>query len=129
MRRVLLPFALGLASPIVLILGAEPFEASGADSPQVLVAGGVAVALYFAACHLWCFRSEWRTPRGSWLVPFTMLLAVVLMTAFIALVESGQEWLYAGLPMLVGGCVGAVGATIARHMIAALGRGMPPMGR
>lgn len=125
MRHVLLPFALGLASPIVLILGAEPFGDSGADSPRVLVAGEVAVALYFAACHLWCLRSEWRTPRAAWLVPLAMLLAVVLMTAFISVVERGQQWLYAGLPMFIGGCVGAAGATIARYMIPALRRGMP----
>lgn len=41
----------GLLTPFVFIMGAEPFEVHGQNSPKVIVASSLAIALYSAACQ------------------------------------------------------------------------------
>jgi hypothetical protein len=115
MRTLLISVALGMLSPLVYILGATPLSIPGQNPPRELIAGAVAVALYFAACHYWLLRKEPLASRAYWFVPLGMLLAVVVTAFLITLVESPRQWLFTGLPMFAGGCVGALAAILVRR--------------
>jgi hypothetical protein len=107
---------LGLFSPIVFILGAEPFEVRGRTSLKEILAGCVALALYLALCQFLVARSagsKGRT-RAIWSSTFAAMLAP-LAVAFLAMVvlEKPGVVLAQGLPMLFAGGTGCLAGALA----------------
>jgi hypothetical protein len=58
MGKIVLSVVLGLLSPLVFIIGAEPFEVRGMNSVQEVLAGCIAVALYLAVCQFMATRNS-----------------------------------------------------------------------
>jgi hypothetical protein len=112
MRKVLFSAGLGLLAPVAFILGAEPFEVPGQNSLKEILAGSVAVALYFAACQFWLARGSVRVHRINWPVLKAMIASLLAMCLLPILLEGGQSWLFASLPMLVSGCIGGLGGAL-----------------
>lgn len=109
---------LGLFSPLVFMLGAEPFEARGGNSLKEVLAGCVAMALYLALCQFLVARNARFEDRtlAVWSSVSTAMIAP-LAVAFLAIVvlEKPGVVLAQGVPMLFAGCTGCLaGALIAR---------------
>jgi len=109
---------LGLFSPLVFMLGAEPFEARGGNSLKEVLAGCVAMALYLALCQFLVARNARFEDRtlAVWSSTFAAMIAPVPV-AFLAIVvlEKPGVVLAQGAPMLFAGCTGCLaGALIAR---------------
>jgi hypothetical protein len=107
---------LGLFSPLVFMLGAEPFEARGGNSLKEVLAGCVALALYLALCQFLVARSvgsNGRT-RAVWSSSFAAMIAP-LAVAFLAIVvlEEPGVVLAQGLPMLFAGGTGCLAGALA----------------
>ncbi len=108
----------GVFSPLVFILGAEPFEVRGGNSWKEVVAGCVAMALYLALCQFLVARNARSegSPRAAWPSLFVAMIAP-LAVAFlaIAVLERPGVVLAQGIPMVFSGCSGCLaGALIAR---------------
>lgn len=112
MRMIPISAGLGLLAPVAFILGAEPFEVPGQNSLKEILAGSVAVALYFAACQFWLVRGSTRAPRVNWPVLGAMIASLLAVCLLTVLLEGGRSWLFAGLPMLISGCVGGVAGAL-----------------
>lgn len=112
MRHVLLSVGLGLLTPIVYILGAEPFETPGQNPPAEILSGSVAVILYFTVSDFLLVRATRRASSVSWPIPATLLLSLLAPCLLVILLEGGRSWLYSALPMFVSGCLGVAIATL-----------------
>jgi hypothetical protein len=111
---------LGLFSPLVFMLGAEPFEARGGNSLKEVLAGCVALALYLALCQFLVARSvgsNGRT-RAVWSSSFAAMLAP-LAVAFLAIVvlEKPGVILAQGAPMLFAGGTGCLAGALAARWV------------
>jgi hypothetical protein len=104
--RIVLGVALGLLAPLVLILGAEPFEGLGPESRLALASGCLAVALYCAACQYWLARRTPRSTTANWPNVGGMVLAVAGTFLAIAAGEGGGQW-RTMVPAAVAGFIGA----------------------
>jgi hypothetical protein len=92
----------------VIVLGAEPFEAHGQNSPKVIVAGSLAIAIYAAACQFWVVRGIHRAPGPvNWPVLGAMVASLLVVTILMVLQEE-VTWLNYGLPVLIAGGVGGL---------------------
>lgn len=111
-RKLASAVGLGLLAPVAFILGAEPFEVPGQNSLKEILAGSVAVALYFAACQFWLARGSVRAHRINGPVLKAMIASLLAVCLLPILLEGGRSWLVASLPMLVSGCVGGVGGAL-----------------
>jgi hypothetical protein len=125
MKHLLLPLVLGLLAPFVYILGAAPFEIPGQNSPQEIVAGSFAVALFFAASHFLLLRKEPLASRAHRLVPVVLVLSLLAVSFLISL-QGGQAWLYSGLPLFIGGCVGVLAGVLISRRPLIFHHGAPP---
>jgi hypothetical protein len=115
MGKIVLCVVLGLLSPLVFILGAEPFEVRGENSVQEVLAGGVAVALYLAVCQFMAVRNSSSGFRADW----PILAAMAAPLAAVCLIMGSSE---GGVPMLLAGSIGCLAGSVAGHM------GTPPTG-
>ncbi|MGA9624546.1 MAG: hypothetical protein WBQ65_08760 [Bryobacteraceae bacterium] len=115
MGRIVLSVVLGLLSPFVFIMGAEPFEVSGKNSIQEVLAGCIAVALYLAVCQFLVARNSGNRFRADWPILAAMMAPVLAMFFFIAAVEKGDVMLEQGVPMLLAGCIGCLAGSVAGH--------------
>jgi len=115
MGKIVLSVVLGLLSPFVFIIGAEPFEAPGKNSIQEVLAGGVAVALYLAVCQFLAVRNSSGGFRADW----PILAAMVAPLLGVCLIMESSD---AGVPMLLPGSIGCLAGSVAGHM------GTPPTG-
>jgi len=66
MKKAVLPAVLGLLSPFIFILGAEPFEVHGRTSSREILAGSLVLALYLAACQFWVARDGNQGLKARW---------------------------------------------------------------
>jgi uncharacterized membrane protein HdeD (DUF308 family) len=112
--KILLSVVLGFFSPIVYIIGAEPFEARGETSVQEVLAGCIAVALYLAVCQFMATRNSSSGLRDDWLILAAMVAPLV---AISFIMESSDRFL-----ILLAGCIGCLAGAVAGHM------GTPPTG-
>lgn len=103
----MLSVVLGLLSPLVFIMGAEPFEAPGEDSVQEVLAGGVAVALYLAVCQFLATRNSSSGFRADW----PILAAMMAPLAAVCLSMESSA-----VPMLLAGCAGCLAGAVAGHL-------------
>jgi hypothetical protein len=113
MGKIVLSVVLGVLSPLVFIMGAEPFEARGETSIQEILAGSIAVALYLAVCQFLATRNSSSGLRDDWPILAAMVappLAVVL------LIFERDAVLTQGVPMLLAGCIGCLGGSVAGHL-------------
>jgi hypothetical protein len=115
MGKIVLCAVLGLLSPLVFILGAEPFEVRGKNSVQEVLAGGVAVALYLAVCQFMAVRNSSSGFRADW----PILAAMAAPLAAVCLIMGSSD---VGVPMLLAGSIGCLAGSVAGHM------GTPPTG-
>ncbi len=106
MRQLLLPIGIGLLTPIVAMLGGAPFDIPGQNPPAAILAGSVAVTLYFTATTYGLVRERRLASRVSWPISATLLLSLLAVCVLVTLLEGGMSWLFGGLPMLVSGCLG-----------------------
>jgi hypothetical protein len=118
MGKTALSAILGLFSPLVFMLGAEPFEVRGGNSLKEVLAGCVAMALYLALCQFLVARNA-RSAGSTRVVWSSLFIAMIapLAVAFLAIVvlEKPSVVLAQGVPMLFAGCTGCLaGALIAR---------------
>jgi hypothetical protein len=112
MKRILMSFGLGLLSPFLAILGAEPFDVPGKNRLMERVGGGLAVALYCAACQFWLARRNAKAAISSWPSVAAMILAIGTICLLVILAEGGQSWRYFAVPVLVAGSIGAVSGMV-----------------
>jgi hypothetical protein len=116
MGMTALSVILGLLSPLVFMLGAEPFEALGGNSLKEVLAGCLAIALYLALCQFLVARSERFAggTRAVWSSTFAAMVAP-LAVAFLAIVvlEKPAVDLAQGVPMLFAGCTGCLAGALA----------------
>jgi len=115
MGKIVLSVVLGVLSPLVFIMGAEPFEVRGENSVQEVLAGGVAVALYLAVCQFMAVRNSSSGFRADW----PILAAMAAPLAAVCLIMGSSE---GGVPMLLAGSIGCLAGSVAGHM------GTPPTG-
>jgi hypothetical protein len=122
MGKIVLSVVLGLLSPLVFIMGAEPFEARGKTSVQEVLAGCIAVALYLAVCQFMATRNSSSGFRDDWPILAAMMAPLLAMFLFMAAVEKGGVVLAQGVPMLLAGSIGCLAGSVAAH------RGTAPAG-
>ena len=122
MGKIGLSVVLGLLSPLVFILGAEPFEVPGKNSVQEVLAGCIAVALYHAVCQFMATRNSSSGFRDDWPILAAMMAPLLAMFLFMAAVEKGGVVLAQGVPMLLAGSIGGLAGSVAAH------RGTAPAG-
>ena len=63
MNKVVLSAILGLLSPFVFIIGAEPVEVRGENSVKEIPAGCVALTLYLRSASSWSRQRTTGAPR------------------------------------------------------------------
>lgn len=116
MGKIVLSAILGLFSPLVFMLGAEPFEVRGTTSSKEVLAGCVAMALYLALCQFLVARNARFEDRtlAVWSSTFAAMIAPVPV-AFLAIVvlEKPGVVLVQGFPMLIAGCTGCLAGALA----------------
>jgi hypothetical protein len=105
--KILLSVVLGFFSPIVFIIGAEPFEVRGENSVQEVLAGCIAVALYLAVCQFLAVRNSGSGLRDDW--PILAAMVAPLLAGCLIVEDSG-------LPMLLAGCIGCLAGSVAGHL-------------
>lgn len=108
MKRILMSIGLGLLTPFIAILGAEPFEVPGKNPLMERVGGGLAVALYCAACQFWLARRNAKAATSTWPSVAAMVLAIGAICLLVIVAEGGQSWRFFAVPVLVAGFIGAV---------------------
>jgi hypothetical protein len=116
MGKIVLSVVLGLLSPLVFIMGAEPFEARGETSVQEVLAGCIAVALYLAVCQFMATRNSSSGLRADGPVLAAMVAPLLAVVLFIAAVEKGDVVLAQGVPMLLAGSIGCLAGSVAGHL-------------
>jgi len=116
MGKIVLSVVLGLLSPFVFIIGAEPFEAPGKTSIQEVLGGCLAVALYLAVCQFMATRNSSSGFRADWPILAAMMAPVLAMVLFMAAVEKGDVVLAQGVPMLLAGLIGCLAGSVAGHL-------------
>ena len=109
MGKIVLSVVLGLLSPLVYILGAEPFEVRGENSVQEVLAGGVAVALYLAVCQFLATRNSSGGLRADW----PILAAMVAPLLAVCLIMGSSD---VGVPILLAGSIGCLAGAVAGHL-------------
>jgi hypothetical protein len=113
--KILFSVVAGFFSPIVYIMGAEPFEVRGENSVQEVLAGCIAVALYLAICQFLAARNSGSGFRANW----PILAAMVAPLLAVCLIMGSSD---VGVPMLLAGLIGCLAGSVAGHM------GTPPTG-
>ena len=116
MGKIVLCVVLGLLSPFVFIMGAEPFEVRGKTSIQEILAGCIAVALYLAVCQFMATRNSSSGLRDDWPLLAAMMAPLLAMVLLIAAVEKGDVVLAQGVPMLLAGSIGGLAGAVAGHL-------------
>ncbi len=114
MGKIVLSIVLGLLSPLVFIIGAEPFEVRGQNSVQEIAGGCAALAIYLAICQFLVARrsEEIRT------VFFAMTAPVLASFFLVVALERPHTVLVQGIPMLLAGSMGTLfGAWLARYAV------------
>ena len=109
MGKIVLSVVLGLLSPLVFIMGAEPFEVRGENSVQEVLAGGVAVALYLAVCQFLATRNSSGGLRADW----PILAAMVAPLLAVCLIMGSSD---VGVPILLAGSIGCLAGAVAGHL-------------
>ena len=107
--KILFSVVAGFFSPIVYILGAEPFEVRGENSVQEVLAGGVAVALYLAVCQFLATRNSSGGLRADW----PILAAMVAPLLAVCLIMGSSD---VGVPILLAGSIGCLAGAVAGHL-------------
>jgi hypothetical protein len=113
MGKIVLSVVLGLLSPLVFILGAEPFEVRGKNSIQEVLAGCIAVALYLAVCQFLAVRNSSSGFRDDWPVLAAMVAPAL---AVVLIIFERDAVLTQGVPMLLAGCIGCLAGSVAGHL-------------
>jgi hypothetical protein len=108
MGKIVLGLVVGLLSPLVFILGAEPFEAPGKNSVQEALAGSIAVALYLAVCQFLAVRNSSGGFRADW--PILAAMAAPLV-AISFIMEDSSRYL-----ILLAGSIGCLAGAVAGHL-------------
>ena len=116
MGKIVLSVVLGLLSPLVFIMGAEPFEGRGETSIQEILAGCIAGALYLAVCQFMATRNSSSGIRADWPILAAMVAPLLAVVLFIAAVEKGDVVLAQGVPMLLAGSIGCLAGSVAGHL-------------
>jgi len=116
MGKIVLSVVLGLLSPFVFIMGAEPFEVRGKTSIQEILGGCIAVALYLAVCQFMATRNSSSGLRDDWPILAAMVAPVLAMFLFMAAAEKGGVVLAQGVPMLLAGSIGCLAGSVAGHL-------------
>jgi hypothetical protein len=106
--KILFSVVAGFFSPIVYIMGAEPFEVRGENSVQEVLAGCIAVALYLAVCQFLAVRNSGSGFRANW----PILAAMVAPLLAICLIMVGSD----GFLILLAGCIGSLAGSVAGHL-------------
>ncbi len=112
MKQILKSIGLGLLTPFIGIIGAEPFEVPGQNPVMERIGAGVAVAIYCAVCQFLITRQNVKS--NSPLLPpiAAMVLAIGAVCIILIAVEGPGSLIYFGGPILVAGFIGAVSGMI-----------------
>src|ERR1019366_2059536 len=111
MGKIVLSVVLGLLSPLVFIMGPEPFEAHRENSVQEVLAGGVAVALYLAVCQFMATRNSSSGLRDDW--PMLAAMIAPLLAICLFMVATGSSDV--AVPMLLAGSIGCLAGSVTGH--------------
>jgi hypothetical protein len=113
MGKIVLSVVLGLLSPLVFIMGAEPFEGRGETSIQEILAGCIAGALYLAVCQFMATRNSSSGIRADW--PILAAMVAPLLAVVLFIFERDAVWTQ-GVPMLLAGSIGCLAGSVAGHL-------------
>ena len=112
--KIIIAIGLGLLTPFVFILGAEPFEVPGQNPMGERLSGSVVLALYLAFCQLMLTRRGEQGGAAKWPVIIALAVPVMAWAGFFVWRDGpGSEWII-GLPIFSAGICGiGVGAILA----------------
>ena len=103
---IVLCAALGLLTPLVAVLGGEPFETANAF--MAATGSVLAVFLYAALSQYWITRRTSKTARSNWPNAAAMMVPLVATCLLLVGGEGGRESVSLSGALSVAGCVGAV---------------------
>ena len=111
--KIVLSVVLGVLSPLVFFMGAGHFEGGGGNLVGIVLAGSIAVALYFAVCQFMATRNSSGGLRDDWPILAAMVAPLLAVVLFILKgdVESTQ-----GVPMVLAGSIGCLAGAVAGHL-------------
>ncbi len=116
MERILLSIVLGLFAPVAAFMGAAAFEVPGQNPIRERVAGGIAVAIYLAACEFLVAPRGSRRAGVRW--PTVLALGAPLLAALlVADATDFSERIRLYGPVFIAGWLGiAAGAALATRI-------------
>ena len=117
--KIVLSVVLGVLSPLVFFMGAGHFEGGGGNLVGIVLAGSIAVALYFAVCQFMATRNSSGGLRANWPILAAMVAPLLAVVLFIL---KGDVELTQGVPMVLAGCIGCLAGALAAHLGTAPGR-------
>ena len=111
--KIVLSVVLGVLSPLVFFMGAGHFEGGGGNLVGIVLAGSIAVALYFAVCQFMATRNSSGGLRDDWPILAAMVAPLLAVVLFILKgdVESTQ-----GVPMVLAGLIGCLAGSVVGHL-------------
>ena len=110
------PFSVFGIFGVLFYFVAEPFTIGhGNEFPfRAILAGGLAVALYFAICQLLVARDKLWKSGVRWHYAVAMPASLLVVCGLIAWVKDFEpHWILTqGLPMVIAGCIGSFAGAI-----------------
>ena len=111
--KIVLSVVLGVLSPLVFFMGAGHFEGGGGNLVGIVLAGSIAVALYFAVCQFMATRNSSGGLRDDWPILAAMVAPLLAVVLFIL---KGDVELTQGVPMVLAGSIGCLAGSVAGHL-------------
>ena len=108
MKRIWISIGLGLLSPFIAFLGAEPFEVPGQNPLMERVGSGLAGALYCAVCQFLLTRRNAKVANSSWPSVVAMVLTIGAICLLQLVAEGFGSWPFFAVPFFVACLIGAV---------------------
>jgi tetrahydromethanopterin S-methyltransferase subunit C len=121
MKRIWISIGLGLLSPFIAFLGAEPFEVPGQNPLMERVGAGLAGALYCAVCQFLLTRRNAKVANSSWPSVVAMVLAIGAICLLQLVAEGFGSWPYFAVPFFIACLIGAVAGMVLGRSTGRLG--------
>jgi hypothetical protein len=108
------PFSVFGIFGVLFYFAAEPFTLAGGFPMKAILAGSLAVALYFAICQLLVARDKLWKSGVRWHYAVAMPSCLLVVCGLLAWVKQFElHWILTqGLPMVIAGCIGSFAGAI-----------------
>lgn len=108
MKRIMINIGLGLLTPFIAILGAEPFEVPGKNPVMERVGAGIAALLYSAVCQFLFTRRNAKVANSNWPSVVAMVLTIGSICLLLLVAEGFGSWPYFVGPVFIAGSIGSI---------------------